>query len=184
MSHGDYLPRPKPPQDYEDASAAAEKRDMASKFGGTYLPPGKLYRDPNEISSSNAKESLMKKLLDDAERDDHRKSFEIMTKGAVDMRSMSMQDRLLTSAKMNPLVPLGLLGSILTLFVGVRSAYKGQTNKSYRLMNVRFGFGVVTVVALFGWQHLQKRIFQDRLRALKKELLEELGEDESSLNVQ
>ncbi|XP_060068268.1 uncharacterized protein LOC132548418 [Ylistrum balloti] len=178
MVQSDYLPTEEPQT--HDAVVEAKKRDMAARFGGSYLAPGKIYRDSSDISS---KDKMIQKILDDAEKEDHKKITEAMMKGAVDMRSMSQGDRILTSMKLNPLVPLGLAGSIITMLVGVRAASKGQVEKSYRLMNVRFGFGLMTAVALFGWLRVQKLVYQDRLRIVKQELLKELGEDEDSLNL-
>lgn len=166
----------------DDATTAADKRDMANKFGGTYLQPGKLYRSHDEVSVSNVNKSI-KQQLDDAEREDHMRSTEKSMKGAVDMRSMSLQDKVVTAAKMNPLIPIGLVGSIVTLLFGVQATFKGQANRSYRLMHLRYGFGLFTFGSMLGWQHLQTRIYRERLIALKKELLEELGEDENSLNM-
>ncbi|OWF51414.1 uncharacterized protein LOC110449229 [Mizuhopecten yessoensis] len=171
----DYLPIPKVPND-DDASAAAEKRDLATRYGGTYLAPGKIYR--NETDS--ARETI-KKRLDEAEREDHKKSYETLTKGAVHVEAMPFNERAIYRMKQSPIVVLGILGSFTTIFFGVRAAYKGREGRSTQLMSVRLGFGILTVSALLIGQHMQKVKYQERLQALKKDLLKELGEDEDSL---
>lgn len=71
----------------------------------------------------------------------------------------------------------GLTASFVTIAMGVRATFRGNMDRSMRLLDVRTGLAFVTFTALVVYQYRMRREQKHELLDLKRKILMELGEE-------